>query len=508
MLNVTSSRNKNGTGLERTSHAGRSGEEGLAVLIAIVALSIFSLLGMYMSVNASTEVRISDNYESKVQAEIAARAGLSHAREIMRDFKHNDLLKGPDGTYNNSTTYLAQAATYGYRNWLSWATARSLDITDPTSAVSGIPDDGLINTGKYNTTNGTVIVPATGIALTSPNPYGSGNVITARYFLKVSDNNGEASETLADPTNNPFIDGDGIVIVRSMGVAKTVREAAGGVVRANSTAVYEMRYKRSSTFDFHSPIVLQGNTIVPSAPSMFNGNAFEINGGATQYGISTIDPDLNSGTPPAQQVSLQLAGNQRNNVTGLGGAASIGDITSTLTGDGLDLLNAGYLYSFTKYDVPSFAYNKYTGNQSWGGGSGPYMGYYDSTKPMSDPVQDPKVTWVDGDLSFSGGATGAGLLVITGKLSGNGALHWDGIVLVIGKGDADFSGMNVEINGGIYVVNDELDANGVAQFGTTKFTVSGNSDLIVNDDASKLAVSRIPPRQLSYREITSAMDPN
>src|SRR6266545_846449 len=105
MLSVTSGRNKNDIRSGKTSHAGWSGEEGLAVLLAIVALSIFSLLGMYMSVNASTEVRISDNYESKVQAEVAARAGLNHAREIMRDFRHNDLLRGPDGAYNNSTTY-------------------------------------------------------------------------------------------------------------------------------------------------------------------------------------------------------------------------------------------------------------------------------------------------------------------------------------------------------------------------------------------------------------------
>src|SRR6266542_418039 len=294
MWNVTSSRNQIYRRSERPIQVSWAGQEGLAVLIAIVALSIFSLLGMYMSVNASTEVRISENYESKVQAEVAARAGLSHAREILRDFKQNDLLRGPDGAYNNSTTYLAQAATYGYRNWLTWATARSLDIADPTSAVSGIPDDGLINTGKYNSTNGKPIIPATGIALTSPNPYGSGNIITARYFLKVSDNNGEASELVADPANNPFIDGDGIVIVRSMGVARTVREAAAGVVRANSPAVYEMRYKRSSTFDFHSPIVLQGEQIVPSANSMFNGNAFEINGGLTQYGIATIDPNTST----------------------------------------------------------------------------------------------------------------------------------------------------------------------------------------------------------------------
>src|SRR5437867_4296548 len=356
---------------EKASLSRQSGEEGLAMLISIIALSVFSLLGLYMSVNATTEVRISENYESKVQAEFAARAGLNHAREIVRGLQQNDLLTGPDGAYSNSSTYLTNALTYGYRNWLSLASARSLNIADPSSAVSGIPDDGLMNTGKYGGTNGTILIPATGIALTSPNPYGSGNIITARYFVKVSDNNGEASELAADPANNPFIDGDGIIIVRSMGVARTVLEAAGGVTRANSTAVYEMRFKRSTTFDLHSPIVLEGDNIVSSASNMFNGNSFKIDGG-NQYAIATIDTNTSNGTP-VNQVTSQLAPNQKNNVSGAGGAGSVGDITTTLNGDGLDLLSAGYLYSFVKYDIPTFADSIYTTNQTWSGGSAPYL---------------------------------------------------------------------------------------------------------------------------------------
>ena len=95
---------------------------------------------------------------------------------------------------------------------------------------------------------------------------------------------------------------------------------------------------------------------------------------------------------------------------------------------------------------------------------------------MTDPAQDPKTIYVDGDLTLSGNLEGAGLLVITGKFSGSGSLKWNGLILVIGKGDVDFGGLNIGINGGLYVVNDQLDANGVAQFGTTKFTMSGNSN--------------------------------
>ena len=52
------SQDKNGT----HGYVSHRDEQGVAVLIALIALSIFSVLGMYMSVNATTEVRISDNY--------------------------------------------------------------------------------------------------------------------------------------------------------------------------------------------------------------------------------------------------------------------------------------------------------------------------------------------------------------------------------------------------------------------------------------------------------------
>ncbi len=179
-------------------------EQGVAVLIAMIALSIFSVLGMYMSLNATTEVRIADNYESKLQADFAARAGMDHARELLMDLQVNDLLNGPDATHSNAVNYMNQARTAAFRNPLTWQTARSLDILNPANAVSGLPDDGIVNTGKYNTTNGTPLIPITGIALSSPNPYGPGSIITSRYFVKVTDNNGEASDQMRrDEANCP-----------------------------------------------------------------------------------------------------------------------------------------------------------------------------------------------------------------------------------------------------------------------------------------------------------------
>ncbi len=487
-------------------------EQGFAVLIALIALSIFSVLGMYMSVNAMTEVRISDNYESKLQASYAARAGIDHVRNLLASdpIQFNDLLNGPDGVpYSTSTSYMTQARTQAFRNPLTWQTARSLDILDPSSAVNGLPDDGIVNTGRYGTTNGTVLVPLTGIALTSPDPYGSGNIITSRYFVKVTDNTGDVTERTAAGTvpgqqDDPFVDSDGTIIIRSMGIAGTIREAGGGTVRANSVSVYEMRFRRSRSFAFDSPLTLEGDNIIPESSNMWDGNAFQIDG-QTNYGVATIDPNLANGTP-VNQVTSGLTTAQKKSITGKGGIPSVGDITTSLTGDGLNLLNAGYLWNFTQNEVPTFADGIYPGGQSWSGNSQPYVGYFDPNKDLNDPSQDPKVTLVNGDLSLGGGFNGGGLLVVTGSLSGNGNITWNGLIFVIGKGEVNFSGMNVSMTGGLYVVNVQPDANGVPQFGTVKFTMAGSSKFLVSDNTSRMLTAIIPPRQTSYREVTSLKD--
>ena len=131
---------------------------GLAALIAMIAVSVFSLIGLYFSLNATTQVRVGDNYEAQLQARYAALAGINHAWELLRGLDHNALLKGPNGVAD-STYPATQAGKFAFRNWISWAQARSLNIIDPSSTVAAIPDDGLIN-------DGSILVPKIGIAMT------------------------------------------------------------------------------------------------------------------------------------------------------------------------------------------------------------------------------------------------------------------------------------------------------------------------------------------------------
>lgn len=482
--------------------AATSHEDGIAVLVALVALSIFSILAMYMSLNATVEVRIGDNYESRIQATMAARAGLNHAREVMRSLRWDDLLKGPDGTFTDTTAYKDQARTFGFRNPLDLALARTINIVDPSSSFGSVPDDGLVNTGKYNTTNGTILIPMIGNAFTPSNPYGSGTITTARYFVKVTDNNSEATETAIDTLNNPFVDGDHIIVVRSMGVSRTISEA-GGYVRRNSVAVVETRFRQSQTFNLSSPLIIEGDNI----NATFNGMPWGIAGGAGAPGLGTLDTNTSNGFHPDQIISAAVG--TSGTITG-GGLPdpSIADVTAATLADPdkAKLMDAAYLWDFVFNQVPRAADYVYTGNQSWAGGSAPYLGAYDHTLPANAPGQDPKITFVRGNVNMSGSMTGGGLLVVTGDLNTNGRLTWDGLIIVVGNGYMDAGGLNQGVFGGVFVANMSL-IGGVPTFGTPSFRMSGNSHIYWDASALAMTVGLLPPSQLGYREISSDLDP-
>ena len=132
----------------------RESESGLALLLALIALSLFSLIGLLVALDATSELRISDNHESHIRAENAARAGMSHARELLRGLLYDVLLEGPDGTHDGTAQYINLSKTFPFRNPMPWAVARSLDLSNPAAELGGLSDDGLLNTGLFGGAGG------------------------------------------------------------------------------------------------------------------------------------------------------------------------------------------------------------------------------------------------------------------------------------------------------------------------------------------------------------------
>ena len=475
-------------------------ERGVALVLVLLALAILSLLGLFMTFEATTGLHISDNYESRIRATYAALAGLNHARAVMRGLDNDAFLQGPDGVYDQSSSYLRQAKKFGFRNPLPLVAAHSLNMIDPAPDVSGMPDDGMINTGFYSGNKGTPLIPLTGIALQAPNPGGSGEIVISRYFVKVTDNNGEASEKTEDSYDSPFIDGDGMVIVRSMGIAKTFSDRTGSVTRRNSVVVFEARYRRFPGFDLGPAMLVLGSRVIAS----LDGN-YEIAGGLFP-GIGVIDTEVSDTLFPGQIIGTGPLG--RGNISGAGlPNPSIVDITNRVESDPERsiILNPQYLWNFVFSKSPEFSDNYYDGDQYWDPLTAPNIGSYDSSKPYNAPGQDPKLTVVHGNLRMAGNLSGGGLLIVTGDFECADACQYDGLVLVIGSGRAVIDTAGKGLTGSIVVAN-LVDINGIPCFGVPDFSISGDSRITSDLNAVKTALGLIPPVQRSFREITG-VDP-
>lgn len=476
----------------------RADESGAALLLTLLALTLLSLLGFFLSFSATTGVKISDNYESQVQATYASLAGLSHARALVRGLSFDGILNGPDGIHDTSIVYMSGARGFEFRNPLPLMTALRVEITDPLPYLSGIPDDGWINTGFCNGVGGVPLIPGTGILQEAPNPYGPGLLPISRYFVKVSDNNGEASEVAGDAADSPFFDGDGTVIVRSLGIAKTIPSAVAGIPRRNSVAIFEARLKRYSTWALGPALVLTG----PQSSAQFSGG-FEISGGPSP-GIGTIDTIPSDDVFP--DLAIRVAAGTGEGITGGNDPVpSVRDITMQVSSnaDQCLLLNPGYLWDFVRNRAPQMADSFHEGNQSWVGGAAPYLGSYDASKPWNSKGQDPRITVVHGDLEMSGDISGGGLLVVTGSLSYSGSFAFSGLVIVAGSGQLNAAGAGTGIEGGVVVAN-LIGAGDSIAFGSSGISIGATSRIVSNTESVRMAIGLMPASQISFREIASS----
>lgn len=483
-------------------------DDGIGLVIAISILTFVSFIGLYMAVGAVTEIRLSDNFEAQIQARAAALGGLHHAQELLPGLSFDGLLRGPDGAYGASASYLSQARSFGFRNPLTWGAAGSIDIEHPAAAFLSLPDDGTISTGRPGGHPAVVLIPQIGIPWVVQNPHGSGLVYLSRYFVKVTDNNGEPPETSGDPANNPFVDGDGVIVVRSMGLSRTLAEPAGTSIRRNSMAVYEARFRRRTTFDLNAPLAIIGSGVEPLSARMFEGGAFRIEGGPHHAGIAVCDQDTVDGRNTAGEILAALEAHQAALVRGGGLTPSVRDDTGKVAvhQDKKLLLDRDYLLRFARGLAPAFADRVFQGSQSWTSGASVILGRYDPDRSANAPGQDPGVTWIDGDLRVGDGVEGGGMLIVTGRLTISGSFTFSGLILVIGAGELDASGCEGTVNGGVLLAGIS-GSPGSSAWKVPGLSVGGGCALTFHREAVRTGLALIPASQTSFREITSTIDP-
>ncbi|MDA2934746.1 hypothetical protein MYX82_10445 [Acidobacteria bacterium AH-259-D05] len=121
---------------------------------------------------------------------------------------------------------------------------------------------------------------------------------------------------------------------------------------------------------------------------------------------------------------------------------------------------------------------------------------------------DPKIVFAEGDLTLSGGATGAGLLVVKGRLDFNAGFAYRGLILAVGEGELDIAGANVGILGGLFIGKMiGPDVNGDYAYGIPQLSISGLSKFYYQGSGIQLGYSLLPMKNMVWREITPEIDP-
>jgi len=120
-------------------------------------------------------------------------------------------------------------------------------------------------------------------------------------------------------------------------------------------------------------------------------------------------------------------------------------------------------------------------------------------------LANPQIVYINGDATIDGSQTGYGILVVTGNLTYKGSAQWNGLVLVVGKGNFQMDGTN-SFNGSILVA-DTVNGLGsvLSVLGNPNYNVNGggNSNGGVSYSASCMAqaTNLSTYHVVSYREL-------
>lgn len=163
------------------------------------------------------------------------------------------------------------------------------------------------------------------------------------------------------------------------------------------------------------------------------------------------------------------------------------------------------------------------GGNSWDvwGNLPKLQGLYNDLKGMADfsspsdqgftlgTSADPKVVVIDGDYTVINGTSGAGILLVTGNLILQGDITYDGMLLVLGKGDITRSGGGTgTISGGIFVANiagpdENINTTADNAWGTPSWNTSGGgtSDVDYIYASNNTAIQLLPFIRKTWKQL-------
>ncbi len=505
----------------------KSSEAGAALLIAIFALLLISVIAIALVISSGTDSALASNYRTSTEAYYAAVAGVEEARGRL-------LWKNPDNVNLarpgyfpdpvNPTMALNQALYIinptGGETVAPWDTANPLTYPD-----SEFQNEFGIDASAANWNVITSVSSLPGLPGTGPS-YKWVRITGATVKSLGTDVAGDGNTT--DGANLLYYDpahvGAGGVV--TPGLVKTSVNALGQpleqVLEITALAVVQPNTKKLLQYvvvptalgiSFPAALTLAGNAVVYTGP---DSAAFLVDGNDATVGRTCTWPALPSVRGIGYTNPADLAA-----VTGGIGAAyydyyrGVGYVPAPPVPPPPATPSIGMVTLPANFQRPS---TLETLLQSLRRDADvvlspilPATTVPGSTLPASMTFANPMTVFVDGDLDLTAWHnTGYGLLVVTGNLIYDPDASWEGVVLVIGKGTFTGSHAGIGKIDGALLVAQSRDSTGLVladpNLGPSSVTLAptmGGTGIHYNTCTINSALRPTSLRVLSFREIAS-----
>ena len=395
-------------------------ESGLALLAALLTTALVAALVWVLSVQNLIQWRLLQGVEARLYSMVLAQNGIEFARGLVPLVDLDQLLAGPDGSF--SGTDLAE-----WRNPLPFAEARRMD---PESWTSG-RDDGLpFRDRDQLLPNG------------YPDPGGG------RFYLRFSNN----------PEEPAHQDRDGVVLVRSMGVAPLQLRNPFLASTRNSVALIESRLLQETAFRLRSALTLAGD----DGDFHWSGSRFLLDGGLREPAVRLLSL---GGDGLGTEFLRNLSPAQASRIRGAGTEPSLRDSTAAYREDPRyrSLFQAGFWRHFEAH-LPNMA-------------------------SAAGIVHLPQGGTLSGEVS--------GVVVARGNLILQGDVRFRGILLHLGGGAVSMRD-RARIVGGLWLSNLNVDGETI-RGGSLNLHLSDLASIRYDADAIRSGLRSFPPTQLGWR---------
>src|ERR1700722_10301668 len=446
----------------------RQNERGMALILSLLALLLVSAVGLGMIYMSNTETSINANYKDTQVAFFAMRAGLEEARERMRYDRLAPIHTPPNSLPTKAFPPAANSIVYIIN-------PRPGETVDPANySTTNFFDDEFCHEYFPNILTAYYVDPATGTACASSTnappatawePYinsngpnsGTNSALKYKWVRVTLKQNGTTGRqgvvsSYVDPSQPAAnqVCWDAVLYKERVSSAITAGATTCDQVTSSnnvepvylvtSLAVTPSGSRRVGQYDVAAfniapppgGLTLDGPTPVFGPP---NSNGGGINGN-DQSGPPPATPlacGTNLGAHPAVGTDTALdATSVSNQITGTPGTkpanfSDTGSSTPTVTSDQSTLGNWSTVQQLNNIVTEMSNVANVT-----------CPGSAKCSLPLGTAAS-PQITFVNGNLDMT--QSGAGILVVTGNLTLDGSMSFDGLILVIGTG-------NIQVNGG------------------------------------------------------------